>query len=191
MQIIALAIFVFIFAVVYVAVHFLIKKKHWVLKGLISFIGTITIIGLMIYGFSPKKIVYSDPELAPLWKAVEEVKRVELGFTPVLKDSEIRIERTNGRAYDVMLHIYHLTSRTIAFKKKGDGFIWIGDQDGLQRYDGYKFTIFKAKLGSGKITAIEDKSSNLWIISESRLHKFNPITEKFKCFENNVFIRVW
>ena len=132
MQIIALAIFCFVFSVVFVIVHLLLRQRHWVLKGLISFISTIAIIGLTIYGFSPKKINYSDPELAPLWKAVEAVGRASIGFTPVSKDSKISIERSNGRTYDVMLHIYHHTSRTIAFRKEGDCFIWIGEQESFK-----------------------------------------------------------
>ena len=132
MQIIALAIFCVVFGVVFVAVHLLFRQRHWVLKGLISFVSTIAIIGLTIYGLSPKRINYSDPELAPLWKAVEAVDRASLGFTPVTKDSKISIERSNGRAYDVMLHIYRHSSRTIAFRKKEGSFIWIGEQESFE-----------------------------------------------------------
>ena len=132
MQIIALAIFCFVFGVVFIIVHLLCRRRHWVFKGLISFVGTIVIIGLTIYGFSPKKIDYSDPELVPLWKAVEAVDRATLGFTPVSKDSKISIERSSGSKYDVMLHIENHTSRTIAFRKKGDDFIWIGEQESFK-----------------------------------------------------------
>ncbi len=137
MQIIALAIFCLVFGVVLVAVHLLLRERHWSLKGLISFVSTIAIIGLTIYGFSPKKIDYSNPELAPLWKAVEAVDRASMGFTPISKGSKISIERSNGKAYDVMLHIYHHSSRTIAFRKKEGSIIWIGEQEsfeGPQKY---------------------------------------------------------
>jgi hypothetical protein len=132
MQIIALAIFSFIFVAVYIAVHFLFRKRNLVSKALIAFIGTIAIIVLSIYAFSPKNITYSDPELAPLWKAINEVDREGMGFTPISKDSKIKIERANGRTYDVMLHIYKSTSRTIAFKKKNEEFIWIGEQEAFK-----------------------------------------------------------
>jgi hypothetical protein len=136
-QIMALAIFGFIFGIVFVAVHLLLRKQHWILKGLISFVSTIVIIVIAIYGFSPKKIDYADPELVPLWKAVEAVDRASMGFTPISKDSEIRIERSNGKKYDVMLHIYHHSSRTISFRKKEGGFVWTGEQelfDGPKKY---------------------------------------------------------
>ncbi len=132
MQIMALAIFCFVFGVVFVAVHLFLKNRHWVLKGLISFICTIAIIALTIYGFSPKKIDYADPELAPLWKAVEAVDRPSMGFTPVSKDSKISIERSNGKKYDVMLHIEHHTSRTISFRKQDGGFVWTGEQESFE-----------------------------------------------------------
>ncbi len=138
MQIIALTIFLFIFIIVYIAVHFLFKQRNRISKCLISFISTIIIIVLSIYAFSPKKITYSDPELTPLWKAIEEVDRAGMGFTPVSKDSKIRIERTNGRAYDVMLHIHNHSSRTIAFKKKDDDFLWIGEQESFKGPKKYK-----------------------------------------------------
>ncbi len=111
---------------------FLCRRRHWTLKGLISLVGTIAIIGLTIYAFSPKKIDYSDPELVPLWKAVQAVDRASMGFTPVSKDSKISIERSNGKKYDVMLHISNRTSRTIAFRKKDDHFVWVGEQESFE-----------------------------------------------------------
>ena len=50
------------------------------------------------------------------------------------------------------------------------GFMWFGTRDGLNRYDGYKFTVFKNTEGDSKtisnnfITSlIEDKKGDLWI----------------------------
>ena len=109
--------------------HFLLKKQNWILKGIISCVGTIIIVFTVIYNLVPKPINYSDPELIPLWKAVKESDRISLGFTPVPKESKIRIEKAHGRDYDIMLHIYHTTSRTIAFKHQDDRYHWIGEQE--------------------------------------------------------------
>ncbi len=128
MQIMALAIFGLIYFIVFIVVHLLLRQKGCLLKGVVSFVGTVGVICLLIYGYSPKSIEYSSPELTPLWKAIGEVERQSMGFTPVSKDSKIRIERAKGRDYDIMLHIYHDTTRTIAFKRKAEGVYWIGEQ---------------------------------------------------------------
>ena len=71
------------------------------------------------------------------------------------------------------------------------GFIWFGTEDGLNRYDGYKFKIFRHdpsdsnSLSDNSIwSLIEDHSGNIWIgTKDGILNKFNPKTEKFTRWE--------
>lgn len=66
------------------------------------------------------------------------------------------------------------------------GFVWIGTQNGLNRYDGYNFKVFfnnpndKFSISSDFITCLgEDAIDNLWIGTRSGLNKFNHRTHRF------------
>lgn len=72
------------------------------------------------------------------------------------------------------------------------GFLWIGTQDGLNRYDGYSFRVYKSKpydstsLSDSWIQAItEDKKGNLWIGTHNGgLYKFDRKEDRFTNFRN-------
>ncbi|MGE5340314.1 MAG: two-component regulator propeller domain-containing protein [Candidatus Omnitrophota bacterium] len=67
------------------------------------------------------------------------------------------------------------------------GFMWFGTQDGLNKYDGYNFTVYKPNpdvpnsLSEGEArTLFEDKTGLIWIGTSNRgVNKFDPKTERF------------
>ena len=66
------------------------------------------------------------------------------------------------------------------------GFMWFGSEYGLNRYDGYKFKVFKHEPGRANsldgvfiYSLFKDRSGSLWIGCEEFLDKFDPITETF------------
>ncbi len=83
------------------------------------------------------------------------------------------------------------TINAIAQDEKG--FIWIGTNDGLNRYDGYEFIVFKNDLNdsttitSNSITDILiDENGIFWIGTDKGLNKFNPATGRFNFVKNTL-----
>ena len=79
-----------------------------------------------------------------------------------------------------------------------NGFIWFGTLDGLNKYDGYKFKIYKRQsklsntLSDNNILSLcEGNSGIIWIGTEGGgLNRFNPAKDEFKSYRhdaNNAF----
>ncbi|WP_442590788.1 hybrid sensor histidine kinase/response regulator transcription factor [Pedobacter sp. AW31-3R] len=70
--------------------------------------------------------------------------------------------------------------------KDAKGFMWFGTHDGLNRYDGYEFKIYRNQLGDKSslphnyIYAInEDRNHNLWVGTGQGIGILNPLSNKF------------
>ncbi len=71
------------------------------------------------------------------------------------------------------------------------GFFWFGTYDGLNRFDGYQFKVYKNdpanpfSLSNNHVeTIIEDKSGDLWFGTENGLEKFDREKERFIIYRN-------
>jgi signal transduction histidine kinase/ligand-binding sensor domain-containing protein len=78
-------------------------------------------------------------------------------------------------------------SNVICILQDSRGFMWFGTRDGLNKYDGYKFTVYKndisdsASISHNTVQDItEDKDGNIWIATwGGGLNKFDRRKEKF------------
>lgn len=84
-------------------------------------------------------------------------------------------------------------SSAIAILQDQQGFLWVGTEEGLARYDGYEFKVFKKDLNdpysisNNYVKVIfESKQGELWIGTRGGgLNRFDPTTEKFKRYLHN------
>lgn len=82
----------------------------------------------------------------------------------------------NGLSNNAVLNVY----------QDYKGFMWIGTYDGLNRYDGYKFKIYRNKIGdstslidNGIYTIDGDTDHRLWIGGRKGISVFDPVNEQF------------
>jgi len=72
------------------------------------------------------------------------------------------------------------------------GFIWMGTQSGLHRYDGHEFKVFAShpfdstSLSSSRINSIyETSNGDLWVTTLGGLNRLNPTTGKAVHYKND------
>lgn len=69
------------------------------------------------------------------------------------------------------------------------GFIWIGTQNGLARFDGFDFTMFKNIVGDATSLSnnqveglLQDKDGSIWVATRNGLNRLDPTAQKFSVF---------
>ena len=76
------------------------------------------------------------------------------------------------------------------------GYIWIGTENGLNRFDGYKFTVYKNNPQDSTSLMFNivnkvfcDKQGNLWVGTNTGLQRYDDTTDSFVKYNSPVFER--
>ena len=96
----------------------------------------------------------------------------------------LRAQQRYFERFQVERGLSNNTATCVIQDKKG--FIWAGTKDGLNRFDGYSFKIFRniagdsTSLGNNSVWQLhEDHSGTIWVGTEHGVYAYNPGDETF------------
>ncbi len=112
------------------------------------------------------------------------------------------LERAYDRVYDLGTNVEfeHISveqglsqSSVFCILQDHEGFMWFGTAGGLNKYDGYGFTVYKhdphdvQSLSDNTVwSMVEDSSGMLWVGTENGLNMFDRERERFIRYRNDV-----
>ncbi|MFT3823836.1 MAG: two-component regulator propeller domain-containing protein [Chitinophagaceae bacterium] len=115
------------------------------------------------------------------------MKRLLLLLTILLPACFTKAQLYYFRNYQVNNGVSSNTITSITQDKKG--FIWFGTRNGLNRFDGNTFRIFRnniadsTSIGSNSILSLhEDNREQLWVGTYKGIYRYNPLSEQFSAF---------
>ncbi len=99
-------------------------------------------------------------------------------------------ENLRFRRYSFEDGLSQLTVLSILQDKRG--FMWFATQDGLNRFDGNEFLVFRPRqddpssISNAYVTALaEDSQGYLWAGTDSGLNRYDPLAERFRRFSSD------
>ena len=122
-----------------------------------------------------------------VWETWTMVRITKLLLFPIILFINPLLCQTSDLQFDHITAEDGLSNNNITcILQDNRGFMWFGTQDGLNRYDGYTFKIFKndpadsTSLSNNIIRSIhEDSSGCIWVGTDEGLNRYNRNIEKF------------
>jgi signal transduction histidine kinase/ligand-binding sensor domain-containing protein len=118
---------------------------------------------------------HGSAQLAP-------ASRQDIVRIPIVEGRDIRFRKLSNSQHLSQVRVESIVQDT-------QGFMWFGTWNGLNRYDGYKFRLFKHEAddpnslsGVSVYALFKDHSGNLWVGTEVFLDRFDPQSETFTHF---------
>ena len=110
------------------------------------------------------------------------------GFLPAMAQDETNLRFQQIAAEQGLPQVH-----VISILQDRRGFMWFGTNNGLNRYDGYTFKIFKnnpkdlASISRNIIESlIEDAAGSIWIGTPNGLNHLDPETNRFTHYSHKV-----
>src|SRR6266481_5507152 len=105
---------------------------------------------------------------------------------PVVEGKDIRFARISSSQGLSQVRVSDIV-------QDDQGFIWFGTINGLNRYDGYNFKVFKhdperqeSLSGVFIYSLFKDRAGTIWVGTDKSLDRFDPLTEKFSHYHFDV-----
>ncbi|MEZ5461691.1 two-component regulator propeller domain-containing protein [Dokdonella sp.] len=111
--------------------------------------------------------------------------------TPAEADNVPGIDNMHFRTFGTAEGLSQATARVMV--QDPSGFVWIGTQDGLSRFDGYEFRTYRSvrddpwSLSQNHIWALaSDSKGSLWIGTQAGgLNRYDPALDRFTSYRSN------
>lgn len=122
--------------------------------------------------------------MMPVFKTILKLFNIVIIFNLILYQLSFSQDNIKFKRLSIEHGLSQSTINCIFQDSKG--FMWIGTQDGLNKFDGYNFEIFKHHpLDSNTIShnwiwdVFEDKNGHIWISTWYGLNKYDPKSAEF------------
>jgi signal transduction histidine kinase/ligand-binding sensor domain-containing protein len=158
---------------------------------ILAWLVVIALLAAACRGSTPPTSLEASPQLTvtgpvPSAPSVGQAPLARQALLPLSAGQRLRFER-------ISLEQGLSQSTVFCMLQDSQGFMWFGTEDGLNRYDGYTFTVYKHdpeepnSLGGSWIQAIlEDDSGTLWIgTSDGGLDRYDRNLDQFTHYRND------